>query len=96
MDFKINPRTVYSATSPISDSQNRRLEKLRESSEELEAIFLNEMYKAMRKAMPEDGLFPKTDAEKMFQEMQDMEMVRTISRTKSVGLQMAPLVTRKP
>ncbi len=104
MDLNIDPRTVLSATpSPntAQNAKNKRLARLRESVQELEVTFLNEMVKAMRKNVPEGELFKKNSAEKMFEEMQDTELTRAMCRGQNFGLadamyrQMAPLTEHK-
>ncbi len=104
MDLNIDPRTVLSATASPDTAQNaksRRLARLKESVQELEVTFLNEMVKAMRKNVPEGELFKKNSAEKMFEEMQDTELTRAMCRGQNFGLadamyrQMAPLAEHK-
>ncbi len=103
MDFRVDPRTVFSAgTAPTtSEIKSRQLAKLKESTKELEVTFINEMVKAMRKSVPEGELFKKNSAEKMFEEMQDKELSRAMSNNHNFGLatamyrQMAPLVENR-
>ncbi len=103
MDFRVDPRTVFSNATPSSvrEVKSKRLEKLRKSVEELEVTFVNEMMKAMRKNIPEGELFKKNSAEKMFEEMQDTELTRAMCRGQNFGLadamyrQMAPLVEQR-
>ena len=77
LDFKIDPR-ILTSQAPIqpNNQKSRDLESLKESSREFETIFVMEMFKAMRKAVPEGGLFEKSQATEMFQEMLDMETAR--------------------
>ncbi|MGW8193920.1 MAG: rod-binding protein [Desulforhopalus sp.] len=102
MDFKIDPRILTShATRPVADRTANDLASLRESSRELETIFIMEMFKAMRKAIPEGGLFEKGIASDMYTEMLDMETAKAASRGKGLGLgeamynQMAELIEKK-
>lgn len=86
-NFNIDPRILISnRTNPTLDRNSRDLQKLRESCEEFESIFLMEMFKAMRKAVPEGGLFEKSMATETFQEMIDMETARTASSGKGMGI----------
>ncbi len=89
MNIKIDPRisesiSVTKTSTPPSQAKN--LKDLRESTREFEAIYINEMYKAMRKSVPEDGLFKTDSATKMYQEMMDMELARTTANGKGMGL----------
>lgn len=102
MDFKIDPRILTShATKPVADKTARDLASLRESSREFETIFIMEMFKAMRKAIPQGGLFEKDMASEMFTEMLDMETAKSASRGKGLGLgeaiydRMAALIENK-
>ena len=102
MDFKIDPRILAShATKPVADQKTKNLESLRESSREFETIFVMEMFKAMRKAVPEGGLFEKSMATDMFTEMLDMETAKEVTRGQGLGIgeamykQMAGLIENK-
>jgi flagellar protein FlgJ len=102
MDFKIDPRTVTSlATHPNLDKKARDLASLRESSREFETLFVMEMYKTMRKAVPESGLFEKNPSTEIFTEMLDMETAKATTQGKGLGIaeamynQMAELIEKK-
>ncbi len=85
MDLSIDPRSSIRQTS--DDPKQRNLDKLRESCREFEAIYVQEMFKAMRKTVPESGLFEKKDMENNFyKEMLDMEMARTTAAGKGMGI----------
>jgi len=99
--FNIDPRILMSSrTTPVTDRKSQDLQKLRESSEEFESLFIMEMFKAMRKAVPEGGLFEKSMATDMFQEMIDMETARAAAG-KGMGIatamyqQMADVITNR-
>ncbi len=102
MDFKIDPRILTShATRPTVDKKTKDLESLRESSREFETLFVMEMFKAMRKAVPEGGLFEKNSSTEMFQEMLDMETAKATTEGRGIGIaeamykQMADLIEKK-
>ncbi|MCP4339572.1 MAG: hypothetical protein GY799_11950 [Desulfobulbaceae bacterium] len=102
MNFKIDPRTVTSQTTqPTGDKKARDLESLRESSREFETLFVMEMYKAMRKTVPEGGLFEKNPSTEIFTEMLDMETAKATTQGKGLGIaeamynQMAELIEKK-
>lgn len=99
MNLQLDPRMVISnATQPSLDVKARKLESLKESTKEFEAIYLMEAMKAMRKSIPEGGLFKKTAATETWQEMLDMQTVRQGVETQGLGLaeemyrQLAPLI----
>lgn len=102
MDFKIDPRILTSnSTLPLVNSKSKDLEALRESSREFETLFVMEMFKAMRKSVPEGGLFEKSTSTEIFTEMLDMETARAATRNRGLGIaeamynQMAELIEKK-
>ena len=85
----IDPRTILSASRPNLDQATRKtrdLESLRQSTREFEALYINEMFKAMRKTIPEGGLIEKDMSQDIYQEMMDMERARIASEGKGIGL----------
>lgn len=89
MDLKIDPRISQSLsrTSPsTSPDKTKTQEKLRESSREFEAMYIFEMYKAMRKNIPDSGLIEKGLSTTMYQEMLDMEMAKETAKGEGMGL----------
>lgn len=102
MDFKIDPRILASqSTQPNVNRKAKDLESLRESSREFESLFVMEMYKAMRKTVPEGGLFEKSQSMEIFTKMLDMETAKATARGKGLGIaeamykQMADLIEKK-
>jgi flagellar protein FlgJ len=59
---------------------------LKKSCQDFEAIFIQSMFKSMRKTIPDGGLFEKDHAMEMYQEMLDQEMATKISQRQSLGL----------
>ncbi len=62
------------------------LKSLRQSCREFEAVFIDQMYKSMRKSMPENGLIPQDNASKIYQDMLDMQMARETAKGKGIGI----------
>ena len=60
--------------------------KLREACQGFEAMFLNMMYREMRRTVPDDSLFGTSNAQKIWQDMMDTEMVNQMSAAGGVGL----------
>ncbi len=69
------------ATGKNSDSA-----RLKAASQEFEAIFIESMFKAMRKTIPESGFIEKSAGHDMYRDMLDSEIAREISRHQSMGL----------
>ncbi len=89
MDFSIHPNNLNSIstrTSAGKDDKERQLNRLRESTREFEAIYVNEMFKAMRKTVPEDGIFKTSKTEEMFRDMMDMELARETAKGDGIGI----------
>jgi len=85
----IDPRSITSVTNIKNDStdpKNQNLRSLRKSCREFEAIYINEMYKSMRKTVPDSGLFKKDMANTMYQEMLDMEMAKITAEGDGMGI----------
>lgn len=59
---------------------------LKEACKGFEAMFLSMMYKQMRATVPEDKLFGESNGQKMFQDMQDSELMKNVSETGRIGL----------
>ncbi len=102
MNFKIDPRMLISPKLPAtSDRKARDLKALRDSSRQLESLFVMEMLKAMRKTIPEGGLFEKNTSTEIYQEMLDMETAKATVAGPGLGIadaiykQMAPLIEKK-
>lgn len=104
MNSTIDPRTVLSHSLTRSTPQERKehdLESLREATREFEALLVMEMYKAMRKTVPDGGLFEKSMAKDTYQEMFDMEMAQQTASGPGIGLgeamyrQMSTLIEHK-
>ena len=60
--------------------------RLEKACKDFEAIILNQMLSAMRKAVPEGGLFEKSYGEKIYQSMMDEELSKNIAHGKGMGL----------
>lgn len=85
----INPRstkTVHNIKNDATDPKEKKLLSLRKSCREFEAIYINEMYKSMRKTVPESGLFKKDMANTLYQEMLDMEMAKQTAAGDGMGI----------
>jgi flagellar protein FlgJ len=61
-------------------------EKLRRAAQELEAVVLAQLFSAMRKTVPDGGLFEKSMSEEIFHSMLDAELARTTSAKSPFGL----------
>lgn len=71
---------------PGKPSANADKKALKKSCQDFEALFIQSLFKAMRKTVPESELFKKNNATSMFEEMLDQEISSTMARTQSVGI----------
>lgn len=89
MEFTIHPNSINSISTQNSanmSDKERQLNRLRESTREFEAIYVNEMFKAMRKTVPDDGIFQTSKTEEMFRDMMDMELARNTAAGEGMGI----------
>jgi peptidoglycan hydrolase FlgJ len=89
MNISIHPNAVLTTSSPKiagKEKTEKDLKSLRESCREFEAIFVQQMYQAMRKNIPNDGLLPRDNAIQIYQDMLDTQMARETAKGKGIGL----------
>ena len=60
--------------------------ELRQKARDFEALFINQMISAMRKTVPENGLIPKSQGERVFESMLDSQNAQTMADTEQLGL----------
>jgi flagellar protein FlgJ len=85
----IDPRAIPTANSiknDATDPKEQKLRSLRSSCRDFESIYINEMYKTMRKTVPDSGLFKKDMANTLYQEMLDMEMAKLTAAGDGMGI----------
>ena len=74
------------ATKKPGTSSSKNLLSLRKSCRDFEAIYVQEMYKAMRKTVPDGGIGEKDMANGLYKEMLDMEMAKATAAGKGTGI----------
>lgn len=60
--------------------------KLKDACVQFEAMFLDLMYKEMRKTVPEDSLLGDSNADNILRSMHDTEMTKNLAQAGGVGL----------
>lgn len=60
--------------------------QLRWAAQQLEAMYLQELFTAMRKTVPEGGLFSQNFSTRTYQEMLDAEQAKSLAQAGGVGL----------
>jgi len=89
MKVPIDPRAAQALNqAPVEppSARSKNLKQLRQSTRDFEAMYINEVYKSMRKNVPDGGLLKKSFSEKMYQEMLDMEMAKEAAAGDGMGI----------
>lgn len=80
---------------------NARDKELKEACKGFETMFLQMMYRQMRKTVPESPLFGKSNAMNIFEDMRDTELMKGVAEGGGLGLadliykQLAPSVLKQ-
>jgi len=72
--------------SKTNKTDSKQVAKLKKVSGEFESIFLGYMLKEMRKTVPDDSLFGKSQAKEIFNDMYDDAMAKELSKAGGIGL----------
>jgi len=98
VDANLGTSAFQVASSKMKNSENKFAQilheaqgtddqkKLMEACQEFESIFVYKMISQMREAIPEGGLIPKSQGEKIFQDMLDEQYALKISKSGGMGL----------
>ncbi len=73
-------RPVFAGADKAPDARDR----LKKASNDLEGVFINELFKAMRETVPEDGILSEDPGKDMFTGMMD-EKLAQLQAEKSHG-----------
>ncbi len=83
--MKIQPHENL-AKSPEKAPMDRAKEQLKAVGDSFESIFVNQMITAMRNTVDEEGIMPRSHAEKVYQNLLDTEYAKAISSSGQLGL----------
>jgi len=89
MDARIDSAQLLSqATTPksVKSRKGQDSEKLRETTQQFEAIFIQQMYTEMRKTIPDDGLIKRGNADEIYTQMLDLEAAKVTAQQGGIGL----------
>ena len=88
MNHGIDPAQLLSqATSQAPTSeQGKDPEKMKDLAQQFESIFIQQMYKQMRKTVPDDGLLPRGNADEIYNQLQDLEAAKITAQQGGIGL----------
>ena len=77
------------------------LPRLKKACQMFEAMFINELFKEMRKTVPEGGLIKKQNSDKIYQSLLDQEYATKMAEAGGIGLgnilygQLSETITRQ-
>jgi len=60
--------------------------RLKKAAQDFEALFIDNVFKSMRKTIPEGGLTEKAPGSEIYTEMFDTEVASHLARSKGMGL----------
>ena len=75
-----------SPAAPAADPRRAQAERLRATARQLEGVFVEQMFKAMRETVPEDGAVSGGSGEAMFSGMLDQSLAEEVPARWSNGL----------
>ncbi len=65
---------------------SRDPERLKKACQLFESMFLNELFKEMRKTIPKGGLFKDTNSDRIYKAMLDQEYAAEMAQAGGIGL----------
>lgn len=72
---------------PVTPEQQQALQKLHQAAQQMESLFVDMLFKEMRKSSPSTTLTGKvSNAEQTFGEMLDTKRAEELSKTGSLGI----------
>ena len=75
------------ASAPLTNEQQQALAKLHKTAQQMEALFVDMLFKEMRKTAPEGGITgPPSQAEQTFGEMLDEKRAEQLAQSGSIGI----------
>jgi peptidoglycan hydrolase FlgJ len=79
--------TSAASSAPLTAEQQKALGKLHQAAQQFESLFVDMLFKEMRKTTPQVSLTGKTsNAEQMFGEMLDSKRAEELAKTDSLGI----------
>jgi len=84
----LNPMVLLNASQKTPDTTGSMKDKesLKKSCRDFEAIFIQSLFKAMRKTVPDSGIFEENNSSEMYKDMLDQEIATKIAQKQSIGL----------
>lgn len=88
MDSKIDPQQLLSQamTQTSKKAPGRDPEKLKKTAQQFEAVYIQQMFKEMRKTIPNNGLIERGNADDIYTQFQDAEAAKIMAEQGGIGL----------
>jgi len=88
MESRIDSAQLFSqaTTQTPKAHKGQDPEQLKEAAQQFEAIFIQQMFKEMRKTIPDDGLIERGNADDIYSQLQDMEAAKITAQQGGIGL----------
>ena len=88
MDARIDTAQLFSQATSQAPKPNKgqRQEGLKDAAQQFEAVFIQQMYKEMRKTVPDDGLIQRGNADDVYAQMLDLEAAKVTAQQGGIGL----------
>ena len=83
-NLAVGAPTALSVQKQPSDSPQQV--RLKEHCREFEALLVQNMFKTMRQAVPDGGLFEKNSRSEMFRDLIDIEVARSVADEPGLGV----------
>ena len=86
--IKVQPYkgTIHSLTLKSKEDLEKKRKELKKACEDFEAIFINEMFKEMRKGLSKEGLWEKSHEHKMWENMFYENISKEMAKAGGIGL----------
>jgi flagellar protein FlgJ len=85
IDVQARMLAAQAMRKPIS-AAGSDTKRMKQTARDFEAIFVQQIFKGMRKTVPEGGLLPRGQAEDIYADLQDMEAAKQFTKQGGIGL----------
>ncbi len=75
-------QALQKPASPGADDKQR----MKQTAQDFEAIFVQQIFKEMKRTIPDGGLLPRGQAEEIYSDLQDMEAAKQLTNRGGIGL----------
>ncbi|MCF8096077.1 MAG: rod-binding protein [Desulfobacteraceae bacterium] len=85
-NLAIDPRIAIGGSGEVSGGRAEDREALKQVCQDFEAVFINTLFKQMRKTIPDQGYLEHGMGMEMFEELMDTEVARDMAQKGGFGL----------